>query len=106
MTKEDSYAFTYAGVHEAPDDSGLYTIYSPQRWVYVGESDDIRQSLYRLLNDQSAWMDRYGPLSFSFKRLSRAERVAGQQALLKTLQPVQHSNPGAEPRSNAGIANV
>jgi len=78
----DSYAFTYGGVHEAPDSSGLFTIYTPQRRVYVGESDDIRQSLYGLLNDSPAWMDRSGPLSFSFERLPRAERAARQQALV------------------------
>ena len=50
MARDDSYAFTYGGVHEAPDASGLFTIYGPQRRVYVGESDDIRQSLYGLLN--------------------------------------------------------
>lgn len=94
MAGHDSYAFTYGGVHEAPDASGLFTIYSPQRRVYVGESDDIRQSLYRLLNDSPAWMDRFGPLSFSFERLSRAERAARQQAILEELNPAQDSDPG------------
>jgi hypothetical protein len=92
MARNDSYAFTYGGVHEAPDASGLFTIYGPQRRVYVGESDDIRQSLYGLLNDSPAWMDRFGPLSFSFERLPRAERAARQQALVEELNPAQHSD--------------
>ena len=92
MVGDHNYAFTYAGVHEAPNASGVYTIYSPQRWVYVGESDDIRQSLYRLLNESSAWMDRFGPLSFSFERLPLAERAACQVALVEELNPVQHSD--------------
>jgi hypothetical protein len=90
MAQDESYTFTYAGAHEAPTASGLYTIYSPLRWVYVGESDDIRQSLFRLLNDSPAWMSRFGPLSFSFELLPPAERVACQQALVKELNPVQH----------------
>lgn len=94
MAGDESYAFTYAGVHEAPNASGLYTIFSPQRWVYVGESDDIRQSLFRLLNDSPAWMDRFGPLSFSFERLPQAERAASQQALVEELKPAQHSDAG------------
>lgn len=94
MAGDESYAFTYAGVHKAPNASGLYTIFSPQRWVYVGESDDIRQSLFRLLNDSPAWMDRFGPLSFSFERLPQAERVACQRALVDELNPAQHSGAG------------
>ncbi len=92
MARDDSYAFTYGGVHEAPDVSGLFTIYSPQRRVYVGESDDIRQSLYGLLNGSPEWMDRFGPLSFSFERLPRAERAARQQALVEESNPAQHSD--------------
>jgi hypothetical protein len=93
MAGDESYAFTYAGVHQAPNASGLYTIYSPRQWVYVGGSDDIRRSLYRLLNDSSLWMDRLGPLSFSFERLPRDERSARQQALVAELNPVKHSDP-------------
>jgi hypothetical protein len=92
MAGAETYAFTYAGVHQAPNASGLYTIYSPQRWVYVGESDDIRRSLYRLLNDPTGWMDRLGPLSFSFERLPPDERSARQQALVEELNPVKHSD--------------
>jgi hypothetical protein len=92
MAGPEGYAFTYAGVHEAPNASGLYTIYGPQRWVYVGESDDIRQSLFRLLNDSPAWMDRFGPLSFSFEQLPPIERAARQQALVEALNPAQQSD--------------
>ena len=91
MAGDEGYAFTYAGVHEAPSASGVYTVYSPQRWVYVGESDDVRRSLYRLLNESSAWMDRFGPLSFSFERVPPAKRAACQVALVEELHPVQHS---------------
>ena len=91
MAGDESYTFTYAGVHEAPNASGLFRIYSPARWVYVGESDDIRQSLFQLLNDSPSWMDRFGPLSFSFERLPAAERAAQQQAAVEALHPAQHS---------------
>lgn len=92
MAGDESYAFTYGGVHEAPNGSGLYTIYSPQRWLYVGESDDIRQSLFRLLNDSPAWSERVGPLSFSFERLPPDRRAACKQALVEKLNPAQHSD--------------
>ena len=91
MARDESYTFTYAGVHEAPNASGLFRIYSSARWVYVGESDDIRQSLFQLLNDSPSWMDRFGPLSFSFERVPRAERAAVQQAAVNALHPAQQS---------------
>jgi len=68
----------------------LYTIYGPQRWVYVGESDDIRQSLFRLLNDSRVWMDRFGPLSF--EQLPPIDRAACQRALVEALNPAQQSD--------------
>jgi hypothetical protein len=91
MARDESYTFTYAGVHEAPNASGLFRIYSPERWVYLGESDDIRQSLFQLLNDSPSWMDRFGPLSFSFERMPPAERAAFQRAAVKALHPAQQS---------------
>jgi hypothetical protein len=40
----ETYALGYAGAHQkAPDASGVYTIYSSARWIYVGESDDINE---------------------------------------------------------------
>ena len=91
MAGDESYTFTYAGVHEAPNASGLFRIYSPARWVYIGESDDIRQSLFQLLNDSPSWMDRFGPLSFSFERVPPAERAGYQRAAVKALHPAQQS---------------
>jgi len=47
--------FGYRAVQDkVPDASGLYTIYTARRWVYVGQSDDIRQSLFQHLNQPTA----------------------------------------------------
>jgi len=93
MTGDSSFAFTYAGVHAAPNVSGLYTIFSPRQWVYIGESDDIRRSLYALLNESSVWMDRFGPLSFSFERLSGFQRATSKRRMVEELKPARHSGP-------------
>ena len=45
----ETYMFTFEAVREkAPNASGVYSIDTPERWVYVGESDDVKQSLFRL----------------------------------------------------------
>jgi len=92
----ETYPFTFEAVCEkAPSASGLYSIYTSQLWVYVGEGDDIRQSLFRHLNEPSASMNRFGPLSFSFELAPAAERKARQQALIAELEPACPAEPVA-----------
>ena len=84
----DSYAFGFRAVQDkVPNESGVYAIYSPQRWLYVGESDDLKQSLYRHLNEPSACMTRRGALSFSFEVVASAQRLDRHQALVTALSP-------------------
>ena len=90
----ETYPLTFEAVREkVPNASGVYELYTAGQWVYVGESDDIRQSLFRHLNAPSASMNRFGPLSFSFERLPRAERAGCQHALEEALNPAHHSGP-------------
>jgi hypothetical protein len=84
----DSYPFGYRAVQDkAPNTSGVYTIYTSQRWLYVGESGDVQESLFKHLNQPSACLARRGPLSFSFEVVPPAERVVRQQALVTALEP-------------------
>ena len=84
----DAYTLGYAGVgQKAPEASGVYSIYSSAHWIYVGESDDIRRSLFRHLNEPTPCMARFGPLSFSFDLAAKVERVARCQALVAELAP-------------------
>lgn len=90
MVNQDTgtYPLTFEAAHEkAPNASGVYRIYTAHRWVYVGESDDIRESLFHHLNDPSAPMHRFGPLSFSFELAPAAERQALRHALIEELEP-------------------
>jgi hypothetical protein len=84
--KQATFVLGYAGVGQAPSASGVYTIFSSRRWVYVGESDDIRQSLYRHLNEPTPCMNRFAPLSFSFELEGSARRKALSQSLVTRLK--------------------
>jgi hypothetical protein len=68
----------------------------------VGESDDIRERLFQHLNDPSASMHRFGPLSFSFELAPAAERKGIQQALTEELKPAS----AAEQTTSVGGASV
>ncbi len=97
MARQDSetYPFTFEAVREkAPSASGVYRIHTAQRWVYVGESDDIRQRLFQHLNEPSAFMNRFGPLSFSFELAPAADRKNLQHALNVELQPACAAEQG------------
>ena len=83
-----TYTLGYGGVgQKAPEASGIYTIYSAARWIYVGEDDNIRQSLFRHLNDAARCMARFGPLSFSFELIPADERMARWRTLVTELKP-------------------
>jgi|KBSMisStandDraft_5_1062788.scaffolds.fasta_scaffold3843720_1 hypothetical protein len=84
----DGYMFTFEAVRrKAPRASGVYTIYTARRWVYVGESDDIQQSLFRHLNTPNDIINQFGPLSFSFELAPADKRRARRQALVAKLAP-------------------
>ena len=65
----ETYAFGFRAVQDkAPSAAGVYGIFTSRRWLYVGETDDIRQSLFQRLNDPDAgWSAEHRPLSFSFE---------------------------------------
>jgi hypothetical protein len=100
-----TYAFAYQAVQEkAPSASGVYTIYTSQRWLYVGESDDVQRSLFGHLNEPGPCLEQWGPLSFSFEVIPAPDRVARQQTLITTLAPACNlaaSSKGIAPRSQS-----
>ena len=84
----DTYMSTFEAVRrKAPSASGVYAIYTARRWVYVGGSDNIQQSLFRHLNEPDACISRFGQLSFSFQLAPADERQARQHALIVELEP-------------------
>jgi len=88
----DTYVFGYRAVQDkAPNVSGVYTIYTSQRWLYVGESEDVKQSLFQHLSELSKCLARRGPLSFSFEVVPAADRAGRQQALVRALAPTCQS---------------
>jgi hypothetical protein len=80
--------FGYRAVDDnVPGASGVYAIFAARRWVYVGESQNIRTSLFRHLNDKDTGMAQFGALSFSFELIPSAERLSRKQALVAELTP-------------------
>ena len=88
MGHDDTFAFGFRAVQDnAPTTSGVYTIYTSRRWLFVGESEDISQSLFRHLNEPSTCLARRGALSFSFEIVAPEQRVHRKNALVAALMP-------------------
>jgi len=80
------YSFTREGIEEnAPSGGGVYVLFDQQRFIYVGESDDIRQSLIQHLAGDNAWIHAWAPPFFSFELHPASARVARQGALIQKL---------------------
>ncbi len=83
-----AYAFTAEGVLEgAPEDSGIYAIFTPTHWVFIGDADDMRGALFDHLNTPRNCIDKYHPLSFSCEVVSRRGREVQRDALIAELRP-------------------
>jgi hypothetical protein len=85
----DTFALGFRAVQDqAPDASGIYAIFTPRRWLHIGETDDIRRSLLDHLNDPDVeGLAESGPLSFSFEVVPPAGRLARRRALIAQLAP-------------------
>lgn len=82
------YPFTHDGIiRNAPNASGVYALFTQQRWVYIGESNDIQRRLLEHLNAPGPCISQYAPLSFSFELAPAAQRVARQNVLIQELRP-------------------
>lgn len=83
-----SYPFTREGIEEnAPSGSGVYVLFDQERFIYVGESDDVRQSLMRHLEGDDTWIHAWAPPFFSYELYPASTRVARQGALIQELKP-------------------
>ena len=82
MAESAVYVFTHRAVlDKAPKASGVYSIFTPRQWVYVGESDDLQQSLFKHLNEPGSCLRRFNPLSFSYRLRAPADRRATLDAM-------------------------
>lgn len=101
---KESYPFTREGIEEnAPSGGGVYVLFDQQRFTYVGESDDVRQSLVRHLEGDDTWINAWAPPFFSYELYPASARVARHGALIRELKPACNRTWGRD--SPASLAN-
>lgn len=87
-------------LRNAPEESGVYGLYSPGRWVYIGHSFNIRRTLLEYLSGQMPGVLQWQPRYFTFELLPYKLRAARKKELVAQCQPVcnrkSHSH-GSQP---------
>ena len=51
-------SYNQQGIVSVPHASGVYALYTAQKWVYVGESDDIQQRLVEHVTTADTYITR------------------------------------------------
>lgn len=72
----------------APVGSGLYALYSHERWLYIGEAGNIRSRLLRHLEGDDPCLAQHVPTHFAFQSVPPDDRAACLQALIAEYQPI------------------
>jgi hypothetical protein len=78
----------------APSAAGVYVLWKRDRWIYVGESSDIRRRLLEHLQGDNECLTREDPQGFGFELIPTVDqRVARQIELIRALMPLCNQLP-------------
>ena len=72
----------------APEESGVYGLSTPGKWIYIGHSFNIRKALLEYLSGQMPYVLQWQPKHFTFELVPFKDRVARQKELVVRYQPV------------------
>jgi hypothetical protein len=80
--------FTASSVRKhAPTTSGLYGISNAREWIYIGETDNIQETLLGHLREWDTSGLRTEPAGFVFEVCDRANRPSRQDRLVLEYEP-------------------
>ena len=71
----------------APDMSGLYGISNAREWIYIGETDNIQNSLLNHLNEIDSSLMKRAPTGFVFEVCDQARRASRHDRLVGEYDP-------------------
>jgi hypothetical protein len=75
-------------VRNAPEESGVYGLYSPDKWIYICQTSKIRKALLDYLSGRIPYVLQWQPKYFVFECLHYKERGARLKELVARHQPV------------------
>ncbi len=75
-------------VRNAPEESGVYGLYSPGKWIYICHTSNIQKALLDYLSGRRPYVLQWQPKYFVFECLHYKERSARNKELVAHHQPV------------------
>ena len=75
-------------MRHAPEESGVYGLLVPGKWIYIGQSFNIQRALLDYLSGQKPYVLQWQPRLFTFELQPFKDRVARQKELVAIYQPV------------------
>ena len=83
------FLLTRASVmRNAPEESGVYGLYSPNKWISICQTSNIRKALLDYLSGQRPSVLQWQPRYFVFECLYYKERSARLKELVAHHQPI------------------
>ena len=88
--------FSAGAVHTyAPTTSGVYGISNAREWIYIGETDNIQDTLLTHLQEPDTPLMKRQPTGFVFEVCGHAGRPARQDRLVLEYEPTcNRQSPG------------
>ena len=77
----------------APALSGVYGLSNAREWIFVGETDNIRGTLIKHLQETHTPLLERGPTGFVFELCAPHNRPARQERLIQEYGPVCNRRP-------------
>lgn len=75
-------------INNTPSASGVYAIWRPNQWIYVGETNDLQRRLLEHFDGGNHRITQASPTGFGFELVSGdAARINRQNALILELKP-------------------
>ena len=87
-------------IANAPQTSGVYSIFNDRNWIYVGQGESIHARLLDHLDGDDACITNNAPTGFQFEEWPANKRVARQSQLIFALSPACKSKAGSASRTN------
>ena len=76
-----------ASINHVPAISGVYAIWRPGTWVFIGETNDLRHALMEHFGGDNACITQSRPTTFGYEAHPEGSRVERQHELIAELRP-------------------
>jgi excinuclease UvrABC nuclease subunit len=88
-TNPQRFTLTRTSVtRNVPEESGVYGLCNPGRWIYIGHSSNIRKAMLEYLSGQMPYVLQWQPRHFTFELIPYKERASRHKELVAQYQPV------------------